>query len=340
MDVLEKFSQKMANSGHSTKFMKKILVMGITKYVRKLKASQLDQNDKDFKPLHQHSGTSVLRFKKKMMARQNWFKDEKKDDKSVGRNVGFQRVGGKFAKGGVKLAKVENKRMENSSVMFVPSTKRSILINSLKEREQELSSITGFRVKYQEAGGIQLGKMFSTDLARDMPCGRVSCWPCKTSSEKESKNCKARSVLYETSCLICNPPKEESDNQMVSGQVEGNHNTATMLGGRVVADPSPHPKGRVGIYLGETSRSLHERAGEHVRDARKFHDKSHITKHWMNEHSDLMDIPPFKFRVVKVYRDALSRQLGEAVGIWMSGDTLLNSKNEYLSNCISRILRL
>ena len=50
-----------------------------------------------------------------------------------------------------------------------------------------------------------------------------------------------------------------------------------------------------------------------------------------------MDIPPFKFRVLKTYKDALSRQLGEAVKMWMTGDELLNSKNEYLSNCITRI---
>ena len=53
MEVLEKFSQKMANSGHRPKFMKKTLVIGIMKYVKKLKASKLDQNEKGYKPLHQ-----------------------------------------------------------------------------------------------------------------------------------------------------------------------------------------------------------------------------------------------------------------------------------------------
>ena len=50
-----------------------------------------------------------------------------------------------------------------------------------------------------------------------------------------------------------------------------------------------------------------------------------------------MDISCFEFRVLKTYKDALSRHLGEAVEIWMTGDELLNSKNEYLSNCITRI---
>jgi hypothetical protein len=57
----------------------------------------------------------------------------------------------------------------------------------------------------------------------------------------------------------------------------------------------------------------------------------------MNEYSDLNDIPPFKFRGIKVYKDCLSKQVVEAVSIQMSKDAWMNSKNEYLSSCISRI---
>ena len=91
--------------------------------------------------------------------------------------------------------------------MFVPTTKRRLLTNNLKEQKDKL--ITGFRMKYQEAGGVQLGKLFSTDLARDLPCGRDQCWPCQTSKEGQQKKCKTRSVLYETSCCICNPDVEK-----------------------------------------------------------------------------------------------------------------------------------
>ena len=48
-------------------------------------------------------------------------------------------------------------------------------------------------------------------------------------------------------------------------------------------------------------------------------------------------MPAFKFKILKTYRDCLSRQLGEAISIWSSRDVLLNSKNEYITNCISRI---
>ena len=116
---------------------------------------------------------------------------------------------------------------------------------------------------------------------------------------------------------------------------EEDHQQGLQAGKKYVADPSQ--KGRVGIYIGETSRSLSERAGEHYRDARDFSKKSHIIKHWMNNHQDEDKIPPFIIKITKNYQDCLSRQVGEAIAIHMSRDELLNSKNEYASNCISRV---
>jgi hypothetical protein len=214
--------------------------------------------------------------------------------------------------------------------MFVPTTRRGLLTTMLKEQEDKLSNMTGFRVKYQEAGGVQMGKLFSTDLARDQPCGRDQCWPCLTKKEGESKKCRDRSVLYVTSCSLCNPGVDETS------QVDNNKEVPRVVNMNV-ADPSPSSKGRVGIYLGETSRSLHERAKEHVNDAASIQPKSHIVKHWLDAHPELNNPPPFKFTVQKGFKDALSRQLGEAIAIHKSKDSLLNSKNEYVTNCISRI---
>ena len=45
---------------------------------------------------------------------------------------------------------------------------------------------------------------------------------------------------------------------------------------------------RRGIYLGETSRSLHERSVEHLRDSETFTAKSHIVKHWVNVHPEYL----------------------------------------------------
>ena len=117
-------------------------------------------------------------------------------------------------------------------------------------------------------------------------------------------DCKARSVMYESVCLECNP---------ASSQEEDDHR-------------EDQPAGRDGVYVGESSRSLHERAVEHVRDAKAFSVKSHIVKHWMKTHPSLPNPPKMEFKVTGKFKDCLTRQISEAVRIGNSRDTLLNSK--------------
>ena len=91
------------------------------------------------------------------------------------------------------------------------------------------------------------------------------------------------------------------------------------------------------MYIGESSRSLHERALEHVRDAEAFCPKSHIVKHWMSAHPDLQSPSTMEFGVTAMYRDCLSRQIGEALRIHNTTDIILNSKSEYMANSVRRL---
>ena len=174
-------------------------------------------------------------------------------------------------------------------------------------------SRTGFRVKFQEAGGLQLKNCFSTDLSRGDHCGREICPPCEQETENR-QNCRTQNILYETKCLLCNPP--------TSGHKK---------------DAPQKPAIRNGIYYGESSRSFQERIAEHVKDADTFSQKSHVIKHWMKDHRDENTKPPFAYKVIKKYKDCLSRQVGEAIKIQQTKDNILNSKCEYLSNNISRL---
>ena len=94
---------------------------------------------------------------------------------------------------------------------------------------------------------------------------------------------------------------------------------------------------RKGIYIGETSRTLHQRANEHYRDAKDFSEKSQILKHWMSSIDEEKEAPNFIFRILGTFRDCLSRQVNEAIRIHYSKDFLLNSKNEYAANCLTRL---
>ena len=65
------------------------------------------------------------------------------------------------------------------TVIFVPSTRGGILVRKLRDREETLAGITGFRVKLQEAGGTQLMNMFNTNLGK----GSTVAEPCDTNNE-------------------------------------------------------------------------------------------------------------------------------------------------------------
>lgn len=80
LEALENLCQKMVNSEHKTHFIKRILATGITKYERKVKASKLDKSNPRWRPLHQPSGRSLTRLKKKARAREDWYKVKEDED--------------------------------------------------------------------------------------------------------------------------------------------------------------------------------------------------------------------------------------------------------------------
>ena len=77
--------------------------------------------------------------------------------------------------------------------------------------------------------------------------------------------------------------------------------------------------GKQGVYVGESSRSLHERALEHTADCRDKKEDSHMVKHWLTSHPDLGEPPAFRFRIVRSFQDAMTRQISEAVRIDIRG---------------------
>jgi hypothetical protein len=64
------------------------------------------------------------------------------------------------------------KRLQPSTVMFVPNTRRGTLLKKMEENEERLADMTGFKGSYTEAAGTKLGRVFSLDLAKNQPCGR------------------------------------------------------------------------------------------------------------------------------------------------------------------------
>ena len=79
-------------------------------------------------------------------------------------------------------------------------------------------------------------------------------------------------------------------------------------------------------YIGETSRQVGRRVQEHVENLIKWNPESFILDHWVRAHGLSTTPPAFSFKVMGSHKDALSRQLHEAILIGKEG--FLNKKSD------------
>ena len=121
-------------------------------------------------------------------------------------------------------------------------------------------------------------------------------------------------MVYESICTLCNP------SSLDKGELKKQDGEGASL------------------YVGESSRSIQERALEHWGAANKMDKKSHMTRHQALQHPG--DPPEFIFKVVGQHRTALSRQIHEAVRIRRRGGEarILNSKGEWNRCHIPRLV--
>ena len=80
-------------------------------------------------------------------------------------------------------------------------------------------------------------------------------------------------------------------------------------------------------YFGESSRNLYTRAKEHEKKFLKNDENSFMFRHQSEFHNN--EPPDWSFKVVKTFKDPLSRQVGEAMLIKNHQGILLNSKAEF-----------
>ena len=113
-------------------------------------------------------------------------------------------------------------------------------------------------------------------------CGRGACRICAQPGEKKEP-CMQRNIVYESECSTCNPP--------------GTRKELDKLG---LAEKRDTPS----LYVGETARSVAERASEHWRDAESGKEESHMVEHQETSHRG-EGTPQFTFKVVKGCKTSL-----------------------------------
>ena len=80
-------------------------------------------------------------------------------------------------------------------------------------------------------------------------------------------------------------------------------------------------------YIGETSRNFYSRDREHVDKYHKQKEDSFMKNHQAEKHNGAD--ADFNFKVLKSFKDPLSRQIYEGVQIRRAIGEVLNSKLEY-----------
>ena len=143
-------------------------------------------------------------------------------------------------------------------------------------------------------------------------CSLKDCKVCKDDSIK----CSRKGVVYKAECAVCD--------EKIRTLRKDNKLDQTML---------EHLS--KGCYVGETSRVLRLRVQEHYENLGRWNQDSFMLEHWALNHGLDLTPPQFKFSVLSSHKDALSRQLMEAIIIKEQGK--LNKKQEYSSNKIIRM---
>ena len=291
--IIDQYGQKLLNSGYSLDQVRKISVNGIKGHEsRKIRYTK---QGRPFRRTGKQSKPS--RVTKKLQQKSSGFKKSGQEDCYVG--------GKKPSRGNdKKKPKEPAKTAPKKTCIFVEYTHQGALAKKLREVAQRLEHILGFGIKVVEKAGLPLISKFPTDAWDNTPCGREDCITC-THGAEQIPPCAKKSAIYENVCSKCNKGAGSKE-PVVQTNIE---------------IPS--------IYVGETSRSIKERGGEHIAAYRSSNKDSHIFKHQSMEHPG--EEPEFILRVASFHKTALERQVGEAVRIKRRGGqgAVLNSKAEF-----------
>ena len=194
-DILTKFLVKMKRSGYDARTIRKVLVAGMTGYVRMVEAEDAGQR-KINRP--RWEGAITRRYKK-IGAKANWFRKSKKSGacKLPGPTSGKSGKAANRARGKDEESDVE-------SILFVPHTPGGLLAKMMQEEEELFRKGTTMkRVKMIERGGTALIDILSrkNPWARE-GCDRTDCLPCMGERGK-GENCQQENVVYCISCQEC-----------------------------------------------------------------------------------------------------------------------------------------
>merc|ERR1712197_133134 len=246
---------------------------------------------------------------------------DRSGERPLNRPPGYQREARRKA----KKAKKRNWASSGGYVapVIVPCTPNSVLARRMRAANPEKDP--KLRLRVVEWGGVPIGKMImgNTNPAKSANCFRPDCGVCASGG----KRCSVSGVTYRYVCQ-----KEStvggSDNGTAQRHSEGNSTDVT-------EEPEVVKCGAE--YLGETSKNMYSRHLWHQEKYDKKSSDSFMANHMSEKHNG--EPAEFKIVVMDKFKDAMSRQLSEALKIKNQAgkSEILNSKAEYHQPQIVRL---
>ena len=329
-EIIEHYTSQLKTSGYDRRQAKEVICCGVIGWKRKVQ--RREREGKGFYRL----GRSTLkqRNKKKLLAKTTWFREKRKrdadDDEDELEEIKLparKRRAGEKQKDGGDAGKIAP---DVKAVMFVPFTAGSKLAKSLRDAEEKLGSITGYRLKIVEKAGDKLVDLLTkSNPWQGMDCGRDACLLCKTKLKTErnlTQDCHTRNLVYETWCMTCLKKDEEE----VERKYEGDARKMKEMKGKIMMH----------LYVGETSRSMYERALEHQGDVEQLKTSSHMLRHLVEMHGgEERSKVEFGVKVLRYTRSSFERQILESVLIQSKrSHHIMNNRAEFNRCAIPRLV--
>ena len=332
--VIEKFIKQLKSSGYNQKHSKEHTVNGIKGWKNKI-----SRRKKEGKGFYRLAGKTLKkRLQKKLTEKETWYRkervyedlDSETDDDEEDEELKENRIKRKRKSTLDKTGKKNAKKTVVKAAMFVPYTVSSKLAKELREMEFKLEDMGGHRLKIVEKAGTKLADLITqSNPWKGQDCARPGCWLCTTkqlTGKLQKQECDKRSLVYETSCYTCEERERKKIDEEDVEEIEKEKRKREI---------------RKYIYIGETSRSVHERGWEHISDMEQLRPCSHLLKHVLDVHEEEEDYDKIRFdiKVLNYTRSSFERQILESVLIQQKrkSNFLLNSKAEYNRCAVPRI---
>ena len=204
--VIDHFTTQLKTSGYSRRKCREIVVAGTLGWIRKM--MRREESGEGF---YRGAASTIRgRMRKKLLDPVNWYKskqkteEEQKLEKDTPRERKRKR---KEDDEGPKEATKRKKGEEPTAVMFCPYTHGSELAKKLREAEEYMEKMSGYKLKIVEEGGEKIKDILhGSNPWKGEDCGREGCWLCRTkqmTDKNKKQDCTKRSCVYETWCETC-----------------------------------------------------------------------------------------------------------------------------------------